>query len=389
MSELLRKKFFPLNYPEDVMTVISAMAISPDIEVVGSQAMRSSLYSADYDLLNEARADFKNINDAAISFAAKLKEVIMRLMSISQTYIGDIKCGMVSEWKIPLGKVKGKELEGYNKNEIIKKMQELREQKVITDGEYDTVRMLVKENPKFNEWLELKEVCKFHVIRWTPKQLLRGYNILRNGATIQLSDAIKTPGLIKIDAISYIEGNRFSDFSCIYMLYNKKDQVNKVSIEANAIKEDIMALGYEKEYFKMLKRMLSIAKVIGRTKDIEPIISILNSQLGILYSIISDAKTIIFLLENEDCIDLKVIKQEIDNFRGRLGNIYSVPGTNTPGVLEKLLTISKLPSDMKGRVKMYKQMTDLIEFFNGVLNKQAKEAMGFHKLLPLDPIYLP
>lgn len=386
-KELLTTKKFPLNYSSNVMTIINAMAISPDIQVVGSRAMAASLYSADYDLLNEANGDYDNKNDAAHAFASKLKEVVMNLMSIPQVYIGDIKAGVVPNWEIPLGKIRGDELIGYNYKTVIAKIQKLRNDGIMNEAEYDMLRPMVKETLTFSEWLQLKELCKFHVIRWSPKALLRGGTTLRDGKTIHLFEAIQTPGLIKIDVVGFVN-NGFSDFSNIYMLKNKGEPLNNVTIAGNSIQTDIMALGFAGDYFKVLKRMLSIAKV-NRKNDVEPIMKILNSQLGLLYSIISDAKTIIFLLENEDDVNLSIIRKEIDGFRERLGGVYSIPGVNTPGQLEKLLTISKLPSDMKGRVKMYRQMTELIDFFSKSLNKLTIKTMKKQGLLPLASIYLP
>ena len=386
-KELLTPKIFPLNYSSEVMNIVNAMAITPDIQIVGSQAMSASLYSADYDLVNVADGKYNSINDAALAYTAKLKEVIMHLMCIPQVYIGDIKAGVVPEWEIPLGTVKGEQLSGFNVKTIIAKIQKLRNAGIMNEAEYDMLRPMVKENPKFSEWLQLKELCKFHVIRWSPKAFLRGATTLRDGKTIHLFEAVQSPGMIKIDAVAFVD-NKYSDFSCLYFLLNKGKPINDFKQDARGIKTEIMALGYAGDYFKVVKRMLSVAKE-EKKDDIETLFKIINSQLGMLYSIISDAKTIIFLLENEDDINISVIRKEIDGFRERLGSLYSVPGVNTPGTLEKLLTISKLPSDMKGRVKMYKQMTELIDFFQKALNKLTIKTMKKYDLLPLAPIYLP
>jgi hypothetical protein len=93
---------------------------------------------------------------------------------------------------------------------------------------------------------------------------------------------------------------------------------------------------------------------------------ILNSDLGRIYSVISDTDTIIFILENMKSIPHKRIEVEIQQFRKRLANIYT---------LDKWITL-ELPilkhinsiQFIKSRKELIESLTKLKIILNHILN---------------------
>ena len=76
----------------------------------------------------------------------------------------------------------------------------------------------------------------------------------------------------------------------------------------------------EGNYWKALKRYFSIQRLINTAKA-DAMIPIFNGDLGRLYSVISDIKTLLYLLENHQG-NKELIRQEVDSFRSRLSNIW-------------------------------------------------------------------
>jgi hypothetical protein len=207
-------------------------------------------------------------------------------------------------------------------------------------------------------------------IRWTPKDILAGE---KDGVTLE--DAIQMPALVKLDVVAFVQQSRFVDFSILYFYKVKGKVLNDVAIDPEAdLKKDIATLSAEGNYFKVAKRMFALAKLKGDKKILPKLNDLFNGDCGRLYSIISDCKTILYLLENEENIDIAKVRYEIDQFRQRLGNIYTLK-VNTPGVLHKILEMQTLPNTPAGRKHLEDAMTRLVDFFSPILSKAAKAAL--------------
>jgi hypothetical protein len=134
--------------------------------------------------------------------------------------------------------------------------------------------------------------------------------------------------------------------------------------------------------------MFSLARLTESEDDLAALNEILTSDIGNLYSIISDCEAILFVLENEPHIPLEKIRRTLDGFRTRLGAVYSV-NADGPTILRKILSIQALPATKQGKLDLFKQMTRLIEFFSVLLNRHTEEMMRSLHLLPVPKKYLP
>ena len=190
--------------------------------------------------------------------------------------------------------------------------------------------------------------------------------------------------------VAFIDGNNFSDFSTLYTFKWKGRVLNEVNMDAeNEIKKNILYYEAEDNYFKIAKRIFALSKVNGDTALLEKLTALFNSDLGRLYSIISDASTILYLLENEKHLPIEKIRFEIDQFRGRLASIYSIDAVNKSSVLSGILSMTHLPNTAQGRLKLFRQMERLVSFFTVILNKQSEKALRNMKLVPIPQKYLP
>ena len=323
VKNILTKRSYPDNFDSDVVRVIKAMSFDDsNVKVAGSVSYRSNLYWSDYDLIEVVKA--KSVNDIVRRF----KAIVRRLSGMSNVYVGDIKCGEISEWRVidEMAYVKDGRVYGYDKADAIAKLNKLKTDGVITGVERLKAQRLLKEKPSVLELEQIKKDVRFHILRWKVKDVMAGYVEYR-GRRVSLRDAISSPALFKIDTVAYIDG-MYVDFSIIYDCRVGGERVNDFRVNPRLTLEmDIDAYSAKGEWFKVAKRMFSLANMNyeeGKPSAdlINKLIVILNSDLGILYQVISRINTIIGY-DEVGRISKRRLKDEIDDFKMVLGNVYS------------------------------------------------------------------
>jgi hypothetical protein len=221
-------------------------------------------------------------------------------------FIGDIKIGEVPEWNV------------LHSSDPRTAFQKLYEDKIVSKAEY-------KEGQEAFKTKTEEDFFKFHILRWKPADVLKGELTLRNGVKMSLAEALEIDALFKLDVVSFVQGNRFTDFSIIYELFDGSTAINPMR---SNIKQDLledvryyMSRGHP---FKALKRAYSLAIKQNQSGLAKKIRLILNSPLGALYQILSDMDTIVGLLDSKAKVPIAKIRFELDQFRGRMGYVYGL-----------------------------------------------------------------
>lgn len=388
---ILRRKDYPLNYPAEIIDIIETMSFSKgkDVAIVGSMSLKSQQYAGDYDMLEQVKGNYKSNATAVKHFVQDFQHIISNLLGMSNVYVGDIKAGMIPEWELvpETAMIKNGHIVGFDAEATKQKLSELMEAGVIDEEEGGEVKKLISTPPSPQKFLELKKTAKFHVVRWTAKDVEAGFTTLRNGRQYSLQEAFTSPAIVKLDIVAYVQQSRYTDFSMIYLFYNRGKILNNVDMsdEVQSIKQDLEYYYITGNYFKALKRMFSLARKANDTKTIKKLNNILNSDLGRLYSIISDIGTLEYLLENESHLSIERIRYELDQFRSRLGNVFTVATPHK--VLEELLRLESLPRTKLGRDVLEKVLSDIDNVLDTLLSKGAM-AMGKEAgLFPLPSKY--
>jgi len=319
MSEILREKSFPSQYPDDAVKVLKAMSFSDGkaIKIVGSQSLRSQMYAGDYDAYETVEGRFPTNQGALKHYVSEFKKIIKNLKTLPNVYIGDIKAGVIEEWRvIPKDKP-------YDFRASKQKIEDLLSNKIISPSEAKNSIALLKPHPKKIDVLKARDEIKFHIVRWTPQSVLKGSETLRDGRTYTLEEAFDSPTITKLDVIALIQG-RYTEMSIIYEFRNGSKVLNPEVIDPEkSLKESealYSALGYP---FKAIKRKFALAKLKNNSTAIRKYHTILNSDLGKLYIVYSDVVTLIDLLE-DNTVSKEKIQQAISGFKARLSNIYSL-----------------------------------------------------------------
>jgi len=385
-DDLLRKKDFPLNYPDDVLNLISIMSYdTSNVKVVGSMSLKSQQYAGDYDMYEIVNGSYKNEDTAVKAFVKQFQTKVRELMKTKDCYIGDIKAGIIKEWEVipEYAGVYGGKVKGYDARSARAKIEELKS--ILTTDEYKYAKSVLVDNPSVNQFVLLKKELRFHLVRWKPKEVLTGSLKLRDGREYSLEEALKSPTIVKLDVVAYVENSRFTDFSIIYLFKNKGKPINNVIMldEQDAVKQDIVYYLANRNYFKVAKRMFSLARMKGDDKTLLKLNDMLNSDLGRLYSIISDLGTLLYLFENGKAIPFDKIQYELDQFRSRLGNIYSINSVGSDSILERILEAKGKRSDVVKTIRFLEQR------FTKILANESRKEMTKRKLLPVPVSYLP
>lgn len=393
MSNLIETKEFPEDYSNDVIDILTKMSFTDGekLMILGSMSLRSQLYAGDYDgyeiISNEGKTKEGYLNDLVSQFKKNIKQ----LEATPLTYIGDIKCGVVEDWRILDDdiKIENHKLKNYNSVESKKRLEYLYKSKIISKIEYENIYKKLKHSLSPIEYIELKDLCKYHIVRWKPDDILKGYTTLINGQKYLLKDGLNSKSVCKMDVVSWVSNNRFTDFSVIYQFNYNGKPMNKVIDNIDySLKENILVYALDKNYFKMSKRIFAYSKYKKDEHMIKLLTNLFNGDLGRIYQIYGDIGTLEYIIENEKSIPVQRINLEIDQFKNRLSNItlpqYLVERTKILKVIDHLVKINKLD-----RSKMLKELRKLKEYLEKLLDRYTKTFLSKNNLLPVPDKYFP
>lgn len=376
MVDITVRKQYPDGYSHDALQVLNAMSLTDGkhLNIVGSMSLRSQIYAGDYDAYEIVRLK-GDMSDTLRTLVSKFKGVIRKLQDLPYTYIGDIKSGSIESWRVLT--------EPYSYDDAQKKLKQLRADDIITEDEYYEAKKYIRPNLSRIEKLEALQAVRFHIIRWTADEVLKGYKILRDGRKFKLEDAFQTPTITKIDAVSWVQNSRFTDFSVIYEFHHNDTILNPgmKDIETS-IRENIYILRQNGNYFKMAKRMFALAKYKGYTRELRILSEMFNGDLGRLYHVYGDLGTLESLIETTRSLPFSKIEFQIDQFKSRLSNVglpdYLKDEDAIFSTLEKMIQLRK---ESYTREQLLSLIHKLKESLYVLLSKNAKLYLEEHELI--------
>jgi len=281
MSHLLKEKKYPQQYPEQAVRVLNAMTFTngAGLKIMGSASLQSQSYAGDYDGYEIVE------HKSPEQLVEKFKHIIEALWALPKTYIGDIKAGVVEEWR-----VLPKSATTFAGSE--QKIEALLKGKIISPAEAAEAKQLVKKKPTKVNILKALQDLKFHIVRWTPDEIIAGSKKLRDGRTYTLKEAITSPTMTKVDVVSLVNG-KYTEFSVIYEFHYDGRVLNPDYMDPEKTLSDSLKL-YEAEgnRFKALKRRFALAKLHNDVPALAKYNKVLNSELGKIYVLYSVVKTI-------------------------------------------------------------------------------------------------
>ena len=372
---IVAKKDYPDGYPADALEVLRTMSFTngKSVNIVGSMSLRSQIYAGDYDA-DEVVLTHGIRHLAVKDLVRKFKQILRDLQRLPNTYIGDIKSGSVEEWVIVH--------EPYSYEKSIKQLEKLHEERIIDTAMYRDGLRRFKPKPSKLEILRLRRDFRPNVIRWTVREAFVGHKRLQDGRKFTLEEAFQSPIITKLDVISWVQNNRFTDFSMIYQFKNNNTLLNPGMGDIDtSIRENIFMLYHEGNYFKMAKRMFALAKYNSYTNILEKLSPLFNGDVGRLYMVYGDIGTLLSLFEDNHNVSHSILDIEVDNFKARLSNIRLEKYIRSEHDIFKM--IDKI-TDMRGHSREHTK--ELLKKIQGILSElmstYARQYLTEMKLMP-------
>jgi len=245
--------------------------------------------------------------------------------------VTDIKCGEVPEWNLATS-------DTYNREKERDALAKLKDGGIITDTEFKQGQSLLRKGLKGLSLVTTRQQLRFGVLRWTPAEVAKGKKEYR-GRTFTLKECFTT-GMTKVDLVAWV-GDRYSEVSSI-IGWTKKGK--PVIPPVDSLKQDIDLFASEGNWFKVAKRMYSLAKQQGKGKTMKDLEKLLNSHLGNIGTVVSDLE----LLKEFPAETKKHRAEGLDEMRDRMAKLYYPkynhamnPATLLPGLWTTLQVESK------------------------------------------------
>ena len=374
MSGITRLKEYPSGYSEDALKILNTMSFTEgkDVNILGSMSLRSQVYAGDYDAYETVHT--KGSKESALdTLVKKFKQIIKEVQKIPNTFVGDIKSGSIEEWKIVH--------EPFHYTKSLEKLHELFENNIISKEVFQEGKKKLKPNPSKLELLRLQREFRPNVLRWSPREVMLGFKKLQDGRKFTLKEAFQSPIITKLDVVSWVQNNRFTDFSMIYEFKHNSTSLNKEPSDIEeSIKQNMFVLFHEKNYFKMAKRMFSLAKYKKYSSVLETLSPLFNGDAGRLYMVYGDIGTLVSLVENNEAVSQQKLEFEIDQFKNRLSNITFEQYISKEHQIFELIDsiLAKKHSD-ETLLKHLKQLQDILA---DLMSEYAQKYLVKHKLMP-------
>lgn len=371
---IVARKDYPDGYPNDALNILRAMSFTrgKNVRIMGSMALRSQIYAGDYDA--DEIVESHGARDVVVrSLVRKFKSIIRELHDLPNTYIGDIKSGTIKEWEIIH--------EPYSHVKSLETLDTLHKQNVISDELYQEGKRRIKPRPTKIELLRLKRDFRPNIIRWKPHEVLIGHKTLQDGRKFTLEEAFQTPTITKLDIVSWVQNNRFTDFSMIYQFKHNGRLLNPgMGDIESSIRENIFMLYHEGNFFKMAKRMFALAKYKGYIDILETLSPLFNGDVGRIYMVYGDIGTLESMLENGDRVSEAKLDFEIDQFKGRLSNIrlekYVEHEQHIFGMIDRLV------ESRASKYTMLKILGQIKDMLSDLLSYYARQYLVRHSMFP-------
>ncbi len=310
------------HYPSEYFKIIKLLSfkntknkILNETEIFGSYSYRLSKYSGDIDLISNIIYDLPK--DEAIKQAVKdFQNVIKKVLNNRKAFFTDSKVG------------------------------------IYKDGESQ---------------------------HWTSNEILRGYRGNKRDFNNHspekknIFDALSDNSLLKIDIIypyygRYIECTNVYDLNYIYN--NKVVSIGKS--ETNIIKGllvDIKKQLKKRKYFKAIKRIFSISRLIRDKKTANLLKPLLLSNLSQLYLFSSDLSSLKLLFEQGHKVNKLLVISELYNIFDRLTNILDL--NIDINYIHDILSDVIDGINSKNNKNVISYIGELLEYFSSIIEEET------------------
>lgn len=405
-------------YPGSVIKEINKLSVDPvnfPPRIFGSYAFRIQAYPGDVDLF-EYYLDCCSPEAVAKKFIPKFQKVVEHILNNRAHYYSETKAGLDTRYVTPLGQmINGDYRPDDNLFNVIII---LHNQKLLDNKEFNIMKTFLRQGNQLNgdEYDAIEKILRDHyILRWSAKEILQKNpkKILPGGVIKTLQDACLDPTLLKIDEITFLDGN-VNEITNVFRLgyYTKeqkgimKDDIKGVreqsfkeplavifNYQETGLTDEIEKLYYSNMYynpFKMIKRLFSFLKKpppqVGTAaqKFLKHIIGFVSSNTSKMYQIKSELDTAKIVIEERQIAKVSFFKQ-LDIIINKIANTIDIP---QPAALE-MIKIIKQMQNTTGRTFWQTSIDKIISILEVYINYNTITFLKERGYNPLPAFVLP
>ncbi len=372
------------SYPESVNKEIHLISFYPkgipegSVKPFGSYIYRMQKYAGDVDIL-ETYHPYKKEITIIQQFIKSLKKIVNNLKNEKDHYFSEFKAGFDHEFDFSVGDLK----DGiyYPNPELLNILQDRVKRKLITKDEYNYINIILN---KLNDLPFSKKSMAYdliydiirekRILRWTKKEILQGYKMIRGIDKYTLAEALRDDTIVKIDLIVLIN-NKFVEVTNIVSLAYKDKNGDLIPINIDdkklhsieGLQKEVEKLYYSNKFYsplKMCKRMYSVCRQAKNYTYLENLGKILRGDISLLYQIKSEIDAFIILLERLNRPPLKEINRQMDEIKGRLNYVLDITNDQIIHIsneIDRIRQITNKKEKLEELKKYNKELKYIIE----------------------------
>jgi hypothetical protein len=335
------------SFSKDMKEAIKILQISKDgLIPFGSQFYSSSLYPSDIDLIDTLYV--KGTKSKLKPIVEKLQNVVKKILSTKNCYLGDIKSGIDYVYKLDIGNINYSYgghpvITHYDYEKVKEQLDNLHKAELLTNDEFKKINSYVKKDISPKNFEDLQDsLRKKWLLRWTSKEFLQGYKDLSGGRKITLFETIQMPSLTKIDSYQLVD-DKYTEVTCIYLIVYTDTKGNQLVMSypvykfsqrtypfpteeiLYTLRKDTSILLFSNNHYKpqkAMKRIYALSRMMRDEKVANIIVPLLQSDMGRMYQISSYLDNIVKILEIAKKPPMKNIYSQLSDLKYSLANIY-------------------------------------------------------------------
>jgi len=370
------------SYPKKLQRDIHLLRVDRQGEIIimGTTTFRSSLYASDLDLIENI---FKKGKDRLIAFFQRnIQRVVRQIVEAKDHYFLELKCGLDERYHFDLKSPNlSREIASH------RKLFDPTELKVLLgDSSFEEKKSIIR---------------KHYVLRWNPEEIKLGYKVLTGGVQFTLAEGMSQKSYLNLEIISNVNGRLLEESNFFYLgYYDEQGQLILLNMPQDYIDHQfdyfrqvlcqsmIEVIESKTDYnpLKYAKRIFSYARLTENYRLVKQVKPLLNSVYGLMYQTKSEISTIIKLLTSTQTkpIPIRVIKNQIQNIKFKLGNFLEIHPPLLEQLNEKIDQLDRIKFDSPAIIKC---LNEIKHPLSEIVNRKATEYLENVRLLPIPRIF--
>lgn len=382
------------SFTDEILNNAKLISVNDDFRIVGSAAMRIQKYPGDIDLLEAIIGN--DISSMTKNFSKVMRQKVKKIINTPNVWLVELKAGYDERFNFPIGVLNKVHnififlLDENLSNNIIKTWN------FYSDDEKKFLRTLYDiKTASLDDYYQLKDIIKkYKILRWNAKEILDGKK-KQNDIVFDLKSSLMMKTLVKIDIIAIID-DLYTEISNFYLLgYVHGNMVIPIDVGfnfsireeiensiKNAIRDDILLLLNEGNYYKILKRMWALCRfdwILHKSELSKKILLIITPFLASDIGILGQVKSSI---ESFNLVNYKLKEKTYAIFNNRYINKMKY-------LVSKCFTLSSAEMNSLLTSLEHKNLSYVKLLCNNKLSALSQIFMKDNGLLPIDDYFLP